>query len=87
MYSPMGRHLKEIAKFGPWANSCSWASVSGLPDIFLTQLDAVVVLAVSFEPSDLRKQHWKTGKSLSSTEIVFLFLEKVELVSILKSCF
>ena len=31
--------------------------------------------------SDLRKPCWKTGKSLSYTEIFFLFIEKIKLVS------
>ena len=46
----MGGLFGDIAKFGPWANRCFWASVSGVLDIFLTHLDvAVVVVAVSLE--------------------------------------
>ena len=38
IYSPMGGHLGVIAKFVPWVNSFSWASMSGILDIFTTHL-------------------------------------------------
>ena len=38
IYSVIGGCLSTTAKFGLWANTCSWASVSGVLEIFLTQV-------------------------------------------------
>ena len=43
MYSPFGRHLGVMAKFGPWASRHSWASVSMMLDRFLSHVAAVIV--------------------------------------------
>ena len=46
----MGGLLGNISTFGPWANSCFWAYVSGVLDMIRTHLDviagAVVVVAI-----------------------------------------
>ena len=38
MYSQLGRHSGTLAKLGPWTSRCSWTSVKGVLDRFLTKV-------------------------------------------------